>query len=360
MHEAKYADWVVEGLLPLSSLQGHILDRALDSFEENDIFFRDINKCLAGFSVEISSKNDLIEFVMWGGNALFNHVMFSLVLLDKWYSNPRTKAVYQIHEVALKMYSLLPRLLYRYVWLERECKESPSFFVSDKGNGWFRDPLRASQDAINNMPPDLKSFPHRYFLMVESTCCCCVFLNDFNLVAACNVDCNCVDALLHQTDLDHTDECSEITDLSDRGDLMFDEPQTPTSPKIVKPVTYFIDGSKVVRSGGCRFDSSQPFVFYIYPVDEKDKMYLYQCAFEDPERAYKDFLSSRGEEVFDEGVSFLHVYCIIDDEVTVTRCPSIDFSSVTPYRFIIQNKFDQFAFNSNLKSPEFAYYNYVI
>lgn len=383
MERQKFTDWKVEGLLPLSFLQEKALSRVFKDISEYDLCFKDVNNIMDLFSVQINNKEQMIEFLKWGGNAFFNHFMFSMTYLNKWKPLATHNPLHHIDKVALEMRSILPRMMYRYVWVEVNQEDGMHLSVYSKSVGWFSCPLEACREGDENSPP----FPFsclskefnktKYILMVESTCCCWLFINEQNRDVTAKMECPCMDfdidahpckkEEVSYDEVDLSSVCETESDVSSKSwnkivlfpDLVIEcdkEKDCPYTHKFREVKHFFIefDGVTVTRSNIYNEFDKKPFTFIIHFNDDENRTDIHYSEYEEVEKAYLEYLSTRNTLT----PHFQNV-CTRIDGFDVARSPMFDFSSSEPYLFTVQGNGKDFTFNSHIKEIESAYNNYV-
>lgn len=297
-------------LYPLTLLQKNVLKKTLDSLEDHNLCFKDINSIFKKLETRITTKHDLFELIEKGGNAFFNHFVFCLMYMKEWCNEAGD--VFHVHDVAMTLNSLLTKQMYRYVWFKvgwSSEKRLTQLNLVLRGRGWFMCPKEAKCDGMHNIRPGLMNWRgDEYLMMVESTCSCFLFLEDKNRFSSGIIKCQCVKynlllptptpgKMFHEKDSDEKsydtvdnvlrekrEESVEIDSDSDyisvgsetentkEGGMDIGEEDGETEDEVeeeegrkypYEEEVRFIDGVRVSRYYGVDFKSSTPYSFKV-------------------------------------------------------------------------------------------------
>lgn len=186
-------DWISKELSPLTHFQKEVLSKTVSALEEERICYRDITDIFAWMQADIFSKEEIIEFIVKGGNAFLNHLIFSLIYTREW--TEETKDVFHVQDLALRINASLSPQLYRYVWVYVSSEILPRRVqVLHRGKGWYVHPLDARDAALEGgIKPYTSFFSSGYtpVLLLESTCRCMVFIKEQERLHQFEVKCNC-------------------------------------------------------------------------------------------------------------------------------------------------------------------------
>lgn len=150
-----------------------ITDETLETYNGITIIFQDF------ISDEITKKDMLEKLMSKGGNAFFNHFLFSMYYGTAWnflsdfadsYLYLRDFTDYRCLHMAAFMIPYTKRMLFRYIIVRVRDKE-----VLQRGEMWYRDPKQCLFDGValrfhNGLPQDRGD--DRAIVMVESVCQC--------------------------------------------------------------------------------------------------------------------------------------------------------------------------------------------
>ena len=320
-------------LLPLSLLQKQVLKKTLEESEEHELCYKDINSIFKKLDTQISSKKELYDFIVKGGNAFFNHFVFCLMHMGDW--SVEAERVFHVHDIALKMNSFLSQQVYRYVWFKVETaypSKVKQIKQIKRGSGWFVCPKQAKSDGMDHIHPGVMSWRgERYLLMIESTCSCLLFLDDENRFASEDIACKCVNYnfILATAPSAKIIHANSVSDSEEEGYDTVDQNSQILEKKMSDCASEEIREASLSKDSGMEIQGLDQ--------EEEDQEGPEECGF--------------------CRTSFEDEVCYIDG-VRVSRCCCIDFKSDTPYSFRVGTNVN-LSFQSDTRDIKQAYQKFL-